>query len=182
MFSRLDSLFSTQIRQAEALDTRQAIRRHEEQGERRRERGDHEDNDSDLWQDDRATVSVRALTAFLEQLIAAAGAAPADNASAGMGLPPVHTPEKPESKPVSEHAARAAQAYQKTLSAARDAIPAAPAASMPVINLQPEEVRIIHGLIADLRILADRNIEVLTLAKSDSFLQSLVLAVQAAKS
>lgn len=171
MFSRLDSLFSSQIRHAEKLDTRQAVRRHEDQPGRRREH-DRAPEDDPRDGEDRTSVSVRALRAFLEQLVADAA-----------GPPPPAAPQAPrETTPQTEQASRAAQAYEKTQrTTGADRAQAAPAAAaMPSIELTAEEIRIIHALIADLGRLAARNVEQLPLSKSSSFLQSLVDAVAAA--
>jgi len=177
MDSRLDTLFTAQIRHAETLDTRQGIRRHEEQpGREKHHHEKQEENKSDLWED-QAAVSVRALKVFLEQLVAPAGSlgAPGGEAvgiSAQVAAHSVH-------KTGSGESAKAAQAYARTQRAtSADAPPAAPpSAALPVIELTVEEMRIIHALIKDLDLLATRHVETLTLAKSDSFLQALQEAV-----
>lgn len=188
MYSRLDPIFHTQLRHAETLDTRQGIRRHEDQDERKKRGRKKRENEEDLWQD-QTSVSVSALHTFLQQLVrdtetkqpaaqkqnvADENIALSDNAK---GKSESHTPVKPD---VAQRSTRAAQAYERTYRATHhDAIPAAPAeGAVPAIDLRPEEIRTIHGLIDDLEKLAQRGIETLTLQKSDSFLQSLVDAVQ----
>lgn len=183
MFSRLDPIFKSQIRHAETLDTRQGIRREEQAGGRPRgEEKPQDEQDRQVWEDE-TTVSIVALLSFLEQLTIDAAD---QHASAGSGEahqkpqtprpspnPPAHAPEIPS------RAAHAASAYQKTYRATHgdERIAAAPEA-MPKIQLLPEEIRIIHQLINDLKKLGGRNINTLPLRKSGSFLQSLVDSVK----
>ncbi len=190
MFSRLDSLFTGQLRHAETLDTKQAIRRHEDQpGREKKPHEETKEDASDLWED-RTTVSVRALKSFLEQLLKTAQAkTPSQAGQAGteaVNVSPAAAaqpaPHETAPRHVSEQSARAASAYQRTYRATHaDAqAPAAPGA-IPAIDLNPGEIRIMHRLVIDLGKLADDGTELLVLNKSESFLQSLVDAVEAAR-
>ena len=177
MDSRLDPIFKTQFRHAETLDTRQGIRREEKTGDRgKRDEKSRSDDEPDLWEDSTA-VSIKALKAFLEQLVR-------DSTHTDEGekinIAPPAPAENENTGPVAQDAARAAGAYERTYRATHEEETAAPTAdTIPAIELQPDEIRIIHQLIADLGLLQQRQIEYLTIKKSESFLQSLVDAAAA---
>ncbi len=188
MDSRLDSIFKTRFRHAEPLDTRQAIRRHDQPDSNNRKKDGRKDDDKqDLWED-QTTVSIRALKTFLRQLVTQQPAqAPQEN-----GTPKNQQKHKdnqqgatpPASAPPAPAAARAASAYQRTYNATHDESiggDAPQSGALPDIELAPDEIRTIHKLIDALEQLDRANIDYLTLRKHDSFLQSLVEAVERIK-
>ncbi|PJB69725.1 MAG: hypothetical protein CO093_09815 [Alphaproteobacteria bacterium CG_4_9_14_3_um_filter_47_13] len=179
MYSRLDPIFKTQIRPVESLDTRQAIRqqnRTDGQGKQ------HEDkknkNDEDLWED-HTTLSTRAIKSFLEQLVK----------ETKIQNRPVQNEENidftntlRQGLPLQTDNSRAAQAYERTYRTTHkeEEVLPVPEDSLS-IELELEEIRVIHKLIEDLERILGQHIESITLTKRDSFLQSLVEAVEAIK-
>jgi len=184
MHSRLDPIFKTQIRQAETLDTRKGIKRHDPDIEKDKGKNkNQQDDDLDPWEDS-TTVSTRALRRFLEQLILDSSdnlptSKPNEDINISKPNPEQH--QKPESNTAQSqraaHAAKADQNPYKTTHREEDVGQGA----IPAIDLSPDEIRTINKLITDLSNLTKNNIEHLTLIKSTSFLQSLVNAVEGKK-
>lgn len=180
MDSKLDPIFKTRFLQTEPLDTRQAIRRHDDPAySGGRHHKSWKEEEQDLWED-QTTVSVQSLKQFLAQLIA-----PATNAG-GDDQQPAPAPgarerlDNGDTTPETRKAAQAARAYERTYRATHknEAAASLPAQALPAITLSPEEIRIIHKLIDDLEALSGRKVETLIILKSESFLQSLVEAVR----
>jgi hypothetical protein len=174
MFSRLDPVFQAMRRQTENADTRLGIRRDEKNDPGTRKEGKEKDDEpSALWEDV-TTVSIPALQAFLTGLVPTGGI---DAGHADISISTA-AQQASSSVPVSD-AARAAQAYRSTPGGTQ-----APAAPPPTpasnVKLSPDEEKTIFRLIADLAVLSSRGVTDLRIYKSDSFLQSLVDAVQAA--
>jgi hypothetical protein len=171
MFSRLDPYFTATIRHAESADARLEIRRDEQrEQEGRKYPKEKKDDPSAAW-DDSTVVSVRALQAFLESLIA------------DQARKPATAPATPPAAPLpasTGQAAQAARAYRTTANVAEPPAPP-PAAPGDKPLLTAEELRTIHRLIGDLKLLADRKVEHLNILRSDSFLQSLVDAAARAR-
>lgn len=175
MDSRLDAIFRTGFLPPEAADTRQEIKRDEEKPEQRKKHDREEKgSDQDIWQD-RTTISVRSLIVFLENLLAESDKKEAPSSA------PAAQPEPPPGA-ATGRAAQAARAYQNTASHGSGAPPPvikAPAgAGSAAPQLSAEEMRTIHALIADLKILQARAVEQVEIRRNDSFLQSLVDAVR----
>ncbi len=187
MFSQLGPLFKATFRQAEQTDTRMAIRKDDprDQG-RKKDPREEEENPSDLWEDSTG-VSVEALRTFLINFVegktqAVSGAVASSGTDKG-GRPA--GPALPESRPPQNtHTARAVHAYQAQAEKAGGAYhappPAAPQSDVDLV--QAQDVRLIHQLIADLKLLSDAGVETLTLEKSDTFLHSMEEAVARLKS
>ncbi len=167
MFSRLDSLFISTTRHAESADTRMGIKRDEERDQGRRQDKEREKDERPAWEDT-TVVSVTALMAFLDSLITEQ--TPKNSEPAASTAPPVNAPPQ---------AAAAAKAYQSTAGAKTQPPPPPPSGNKPVLT--PDESAIIVRLLQDLRILADKGIESLTILRSESFLQSLVDAAARAR-
>lgn len=179
MFSHIGNIFAPGPRQAEHSDTRQDIRRHDPDQERRRQK--RKKAEDELFQDDHtASVSVTALRAFLENFLkslkTSETAQPVDQTDI--------TPPPQQGRQPSGQNAYAASAYQHVAEAR------APKSSMlegvddttaPAIQLDASEVRTIHTLLEDLKILQERKIEHIRIVRHESFLQSLVEAVHAIK-
>lgn len=183
MYSRLDPIFKSQMRQAETLDTHHGIHRHlDDESRRRKDSDDTHNSDPALWEDS-TTVSIEALRAFLKNLLADSQP---DHKTEG----PKDSVTKKSDKqpPKSGAAARAASAYQRTYSATHyDDTEHAPLPVEPddkntaAIKLEPEERRAMHALIDDLKILAEAGHRNLVIEKNTSFLASLIEAVKKAK-
>lgn len=188
MFSSLGPLFKATFRQAEQLDTRMGIRKDDprNENEKRDPREDGPEDDS-LWEDSMG-VSIAALRAFLVDFVDGktgsplSGAAPRSPSGAPLPVPPAGPEQRPAQD--TKHA-RAVQAYQsmadKTAGSAYQAPPPPPPAG-DVDLVQSEDVRAIHGLIADLKLLEEAGHAELVLEKSESFIGALQAAVARLKS
>jgi len=167
MFSRLDSFFVSTMRHAESADARMGIKRDEERNQGRRQNQGKEKEEEPRWEDT-TIVSVTALTAFLESLTADHGSQ--NSASSVPVAAPAVAPQP--------QAAAAARAYQTTAGTKTQPQPSS-SVSKPVLT--PEESATITQLLGDLKLLADRRVENLTILRSESFLQSLVDAATRAR-
>ena len=181
MYSRLDPIFKTQLRQAETLDTRQGIRRQNRVDERgNRDNKDKGSDEGEVWED-QTNVSIAALKNFLEQLSREAETKsnddPAEHVRLSTKSKENSHPEGHRSDEASRRAAYAAGAYERTYRATHKDELETNAESIPSVNLSPEELRIINNLIKDLSSLLSAGKEFLILNKSESFLQSIVDAV-----
>ncbi len=187
MFSNLGPLFKATLRQTEQADTRMSIRKDDPRDQGKRRGSEREENgDSDLWEDSMG-VSIESLrlflTNFVEGKIAPAVGAPSPAGAQTDSAP--HTSLAPEVRPPQNtHTARAVHAYQsmaeKTGGAYHAPPPAAPASDVDLLHA--EDVRVIHILIADLKMLAEAGYDTLPLEKSDSFLHALQEGVERLKS
>ncbi len=184
MLSRFDPYFQSTFRQAESTDTRQAIR-HEEHKDGRKRRDDERPSvfDNSLWEDS-ASVSVDALKAFLINFLKSA---PFEENVKTEPLSAIGSAAPRPGEPRDTVTARAIGAYQ-TMSYRMypDEQPIRPPVAVPDIPagvgaLNANEVRTIHRLIADLDDLHGRGLRALPFQMADSFLESLVVAVAAAK-
>lgn len=189
MDSKLDPVFGIIMRHAEPLDTRQGIRRHEQTDDKgKKHEKQKQDDEQDIWEDV-VSVSVPALKGFLERLLHETGSLRQDPAkneeirvsgAQGAGLGPS---VQDDNGPSSMRTAHALQAYNRTTAATHAAqgqfLP--PEDSAPFAHLEPEDIRVIHTLIDDLGLLDRSGISALTIVKSESFLRSLVTAVETEK-
>jgi hypothetical protein len=180
MFSSFGNIFITKPRQAENADTRLGIRHHEPDQERRKKEEKSEPV-SVFDTDDSATVTVDALRAFLENFLKSMTAEKKDG---GKFVAP-EQPQAPQNSAPAHHdgaAARAAGAYQHVAKKVdRTQTPEVPADADATPLLGAADIRTIYKLIEDLKPLSERGIEYLTIERSDSFLNSLVAAVEKAK-
>lgn len=196
MFSALGNIFSIKPRQAEQTDTRQGIQRHDPEYERRQKKKENKENQE--FNQDRATVSVEALRIFLENFVngktdngatfepfdaqdgAEANFEPTDyKIQTDLELP--ETNGKAEK---SGDAAMAASTYQNAAQAKETTVlfeTTDQGATGPTLDLSAADIRTIHSLIEDLKILNAENIEYLQIERADTFLDSLVNAVNKAK-
>lgn len=189
MFTALRNIFTRPPRQAESSDTRQEIRRQDPDQQRRKPKN-NDRNEAKIFGDyDEATVSVKALRLFLKNLLKSAGANPQVGSSQKKEtpVPPARPSPSPEQRaPEAESpAARAAGVYEAASRKEHsggfsiDDTPAAPPAES--VPLKSEEMRTIHALLADLQILSEKKVEYLRIERSETFLDSLVQAVEKAK-
>ncbi len=187
MFSQLGPLFKTSLRQAESADARLEIRRDEKQDQgKKQDFGNEQDDTSALWEDS-TTVSVEALRAFLTEFLKGRGD---DVPNASMPVPDDTDPMAltPEYRaPANSTAARAVKAYAATAGSSHPAVPEAQQQetaqeNVDLVNLlKADELRTIHVLIAELDALARKGTQFLTIEKADTFLESLVAAVNLEK-
>ena len=189
MFSSLGPLFKTQLRQAEAADTRLEIRRDEKQEQgKKREPENESDEASFLW-DDSTSVSVEALRTFLIEFLKGRGE-PVPEAPAPVGEPSLMAGLTPQPRPpASSRAAAAVKAYTAMSGQQQHFEPPSPPQEPEtpedvdlVSLLKADELRTIHVLIGELDILARKGVQTLVIEKADTFLESLVQAVRLEKS
>lgn len=187
MSSELDPLFRVAFRHTEPVDTRHELRHEEKIDERRKRKqdGDNEKDDS-AWTD-KTEVSVQALQAFLDGLLRQASQG--DHATAPAADSTLQNTEPAPAPHHDERAARATAAYQHTAHgtaySARHSYNHGEAPAAPVtagLVLSAEDIRAIHGLLDDLRLLDERGIVMLEILPGETFLQSLVDAARRAKS
>lgn len=180
MFSALGSIFTTQPRHAESSDTRQDIRRHDPEHERRKKKKQFSQDDL-LQNTDGATISVEALQLFLQSFLQSLADQSKQQFQKHAAQTDLLNQEDQNSQKASGRAAYAANAYQsmadtqqkKSLLERTDM----DIDQTPPIALEASEVRKIHGLLEDLKILHTRNIEYIRIERGESFLQSLIDAV-----
>jgi hypothetical protein len=174
-------------REAERSDTRQEIRRHEPDQERNKKDDGSENKKESFNIGDSAAVSVDALRLFLENFLASleqnAGQRTseirAQNPQTG-NLSPAHIQEHTPTQG-SGPAAQAASVYRHVGNAGRPTSILEAGAVTGGTSLPATEIRTIHALLNDLRTLSERNIQLLQIERGESFLQSLVVAVDKAK-
>jgi hypothetical protein len=188
MFSNFGNLFITRSRQAEHADTRLDIRRHDPDQEGRRKKDGAPQENSAFDTDDNATVTIEALRVFLENFLVSLQPQKFDGKSDGGHkiIPPQnHDPESAFRPHTDGEAAKAAGVYQHVAQKVDRTAPHATHTSdetaPPSVELAAADIRAIHQLLADLKPLTERGIEYLVIERSDSFLGSLVAAVEKAK-
>ena len=184
MFTQLGQIFAPQPpRQAQASDTRQEIRRHDPDQERRhKKKGAAAEDEINL--EDSTSVSISALRSFLEGFLKnlEQTAAPEQ-----LGQPPENAQsheirkEFASHKPVSDKMARGISAYQNASKTTKPMKTQETIQTAERLGLHASDIRIIHELISDLKILEQAGQETITIERSESFLSSLVSAVSKAK-
>ncbi len=178
MYSHLDSIFKTHIRQTETADARLHIRKDDPREKQRHKNQDREEEDEDTLWEDRTTVSTIALKVFLENIL------PEENHK---------QPDKPDNRekkqnreqreqisPQRTHAIHAYQHSAKTRANSQEDI-SQTASHNPRPPLSKTEITAIHKLITDLNTLIAGQVTELTLRPAGSFLQSLIDTVEAYK-
>ncbi|MCB9982928.1 MAG: hypothetical protein H6861_04520 [Rhodospirillales bacterium] len=189
MFSELSKILPLKPRHAEQTDTRQGIQRHDPDFERRRSKKDAEaETDID---EAGATVAVEALRIFLEDFLRNNPEETSGEANRKQPNPDMtakQTSEEsvaPPPNPQIHPAARAASAYASTAHAGEkntvlfettDA-----AGDGPALEISAGDIRTIHTLIEDLKLLEDAGIEILHIERAATFLDSLTGAVSKMK-
>lgn len=180
MDSRLDSIFRTTFRTTEQTDSWLGIRREDAHDDRKPKHHDKKD-DADAVSEEGASLSLPALYGFLQGLVAGQ---PGHLAASSPIAPPHTSPPpviSPATSPTTSRAAAAMRAYQTSARSTGtphvDLHDAPPAIAAPAIDLSTEEIRIIHQLLADIAVLAGRNVMTITLRPAENFLGSLVAGV-----
>lgn len=174
MFSSFGNIFSIKPRQAEAADTRLNIPHHDhEQQGRHGKKGEREAPLPETM--DNATVSVEALRLFLMNFLRELEHETGEHKNISA--------QSPDSATVTHAApdtaaARAASAYRASAIKTHDTAP-------PEIHERPlydsPNISAVHKLITDLARLSATGIEELTIERGQTFLDSLIAAVQNAQ-
>lgn len=183
MFSQLGPLFKTTLlREAERTDARLEIRRHEQDEQSRKEHDSQDEQEGSFLWDDSTEVSVEALKSFLLEFLSSKTQTQTGGKGAAPRTQHASDVERTPANPIAE---RAIKAYG--VSAAHAAPPTIEVTEPEDSTQQDpedvgsEDIRNMHGLIADLDVLSRRGVQTLTIEKADSFLEALILAVRAAK-
>ncbi len=195
MFSTLNNVFGVQKpRHAENADTRQEINRQDPDEQKRKD--NEQDEEVALFsEDDNAAVSIDALHAFLESFLKSLppekGAQQFDpkttddqKSASALAVGRDFNQKRPMSGDVAQamgaykHAAKGSSGNTENIK--RVSVSEAKQAGEN-LGLQSSEVRDIHKLLEDLKILSDRNIETLVIERSDTFLNGLINAVEKSK-
>ena len=192
MFYTLGNILSPQSRRAEQTDTRQEIQRHDPEYERRK--GQKQDKKEDINFEDGAIVSVEALKDFLENFVRERAQdtqseetkTPSSDETNEALTPRQSQPEKTQTRtPVNNPAAQAANAYAQSAHINdhdKVLLETTDKADGPPLDLSAADIRTLHALIEDLKILQAAKIETIKLERADSFIESLVNATQKSKS
>lgn len=192
MFSNLGPLFKTVFRTTEETDTRQAIK-HEEKDQSRKRKDDEQDHKAspDLWED-KSSVSVDALQAFLISFIKGETFQKTNknnlskNNISGEKHPKKNLIQK-QNNLKETAASRAAHAYQTTSKKNHEQ-----STYIKELNsdnefiadadlIESEEARQIYKLITDLNILKNNGINEISIDPANSFIESLKNAVERQK-
>lgn len=188
MFTGLGNIFSIKPRHAEQTDTRQGIQRHDPEFEQRRE-SKKEEKDQEFTEDG-ATISVDALAVFLANFIQNKDQETTNNGAEQRNAQSTPTPavqeniEQPAVKSAGNPAAQAASMYQTTAQNTEKhdiLLETTDQAKGPPLDLSSADIRTIHALIEDLKLLKDARIEYLHIERAATFLDSLVNAVNKVK-
>ena len=187
MFTTLNNILGTgQPRHAEQNDTRQDIQRHDPEYERRKRKKQNAEGDP-LNSEEGATVSIEALQLFLNKFLKELSEKPKQGFNAQSQADTQKNNEnqaiKKQEQRAQNPAAHAANAYQHMAERGQrtSILGDINENNADLISLDAAEVRTIHALLADLKLLSDKNIEYLHIERAESFLQSLVKAVETVK-
>lgn len=201
----INHLFVTPPRQAEHADARMQTRRQNPDEDRRS--SDDRKDDTPFDTEDKPVVSVQALLSFLQDFLTSlapqtqpgdtdAGETPPPEGHAQADEAPSATTPKPpaldsayraSARPSAPklQAQKAAQAYQAGARTQPGNVGHTQKTTLKeaatALGLSQREYKTIEQLIVDLKQLSALHIEHLTLQKTESFLQSLVLSVETAK-
>lgn len=175
MYSRLDSIFKTNLWQAEAADTHLGIRREEKDlPHKKREKKEEPEGEEESFWDDSTHLSVVTLKTFLEDLLQ----------QTSLTARPRNEDLPDEERNRQTAANKAAQAYQSTARAAhseeaeKSHLPHLDHSEGEVLHISSDEKTAIKQLIHDLGILQEQGVGEVILMRAENFLQSLVNAVE----
>lgn len=178
MFTNLNQIPGMAPRHAENADTRQEIKRHDPDQERRKQEEKENEIQNPLDGEDHAVVTISALRVFLENFLKSLEATGGQSAAPVQNVAPTPQSQAPQNFSGGDMAAsKAAQAYKSTARVTEGPQFDNQAGAATQSILGGEDIRTIHALLGDLATLAARNIEYLQIEKNESFLQSLVAAV-----
>jgi len=186
MFSSIQNILGIQPRHAEQNDTRQDIQRHDPEFERRKRKKQKDDDDL-FNQEEGATLAISALSAFLEKFLKELSektpqksfnqTSPIENEDADAPI------KEDQSKEISGSAAYATNAYEHMAQSQQrtSILGEINEKNADLISMDAAEIRTIHALLDDLKILSEKNIEYIKIERAENFLQSLVNAVNTIK-
>lgn len=189
MFTSLGNILGTpQPRHAEQSDARQDIQRHDPEYERRKKKK-QQSNEELFSNEDGSTVSVTALQTFLNTFLKELSEKKPKQGFNATSKAEEDSEKQdkqetaPPKKPISGHAAYAANSYQHMAESGQQTsiLGDVNENNADLISLDASEVRTIHALLDDLKLLSEKNINYLRIERANSFLQSLVNAVDAIK-
>ncbi|MCB1532249.1 MAG: hypothetical protein KDJ35_05200 [Alphaproteobacteria bacterium] len=190
MFYTLGKILSQTPRQAEQTDTRQEIRRHDPD-QQRRKKGETEDEAELLALEDDTTVSITALRAFLQEFLKSLPPEQREGESQDgnqENMPEKDTPKMGhdfnKERPVNGAMAQATGAYKTAAQSGHEDTKFKKGSAQETaenLGLDGSEIRTIHTLINDLKALSAQGYEELVLERNATFLQSLVAAVDKLK-
>lgn len=172
MFHDIGRIFTPPPRQAQSSDTRQEIKRHDPEHERRKKKSEHA-RDTDF--DEPAELSIAALIAFLENITQKpvhdfSGAAQSKEADAhGNSERPLTAPDS-QTIYASRAYGYAAQTRQTT---------PAPSHASASTSLSSQDVVLAAELLRSLKTLSRAGLENLTIQKNGDFMHSLQSAIAA---
>lgn len=180
MFTNLNQIPGMAPRHAENADTRQEIKRHDPDQEWRKQEEKENDIQNPFDGEDHAVVTISALRVFLENFLKSLEAQ-TTSPSVAQNQAEMFVPEAPQKPAADTAASKAARAYQSTARVTEGPRFDNQAGAETQSILGGEDIRTIHVLLKDLADLAGRNVEFLQIEKNESFLQSLVAAVDKLK-
>lgn len=175
MFSGLGQILKPTVRQAEETDTHLYLQKHQ-RDENRKKRDQQKDKENYFDTEDRASVSLDALHAFISNMLAEN--AHNNEAVKTSGNQPLHE-QTPARKNNNIQTAKAADAYAHAAETSKSA------AVMPHdnynANTKNDKDEFLYNLLKEIEILKARNIEEIYIEKADTFQESLVNAIMNAK-
>ena len=188
MFGTIGQILGLQPpRHAEENDTRQNIQRHDPDFERRKKKKQKSPEEL-MAGESGATVSVTALEAFLKTFLKELSDKPKkgfNDSSMQNGQENISTTQAPQTdkKHITGKAAHAVGTYQHIAESQNrtSILGDVNENNADMISLDSAEVRLIHTLLDDLKLLKDKNIEYIHIERAESFLLSLVNAVETIK-
>ncbi len=194
MFYAIGNIFGAQPRTAEHTDTRQALQHHDPEYQRRQKKQNRKNDDQHEDLND-TVVSVEALQIFLQKFLKTAE----DRRQQSKDFNgkdrrqsnreeerPEFTPRQEEmplmddTRQKSAQAARAAYAYQsmqRPQQREKVLLETTDQGQGPEFDLSAADIRAIYGLLEDIKILTEKNIDYLHIETADTFLNSLTNAV-----
>lgn len=188
MFTTLGNILGTTQtpRHAEQNDTRQDIQRHDPEYERRKKK--KQQSAEELFAgEEGSTVSVTALQTFLNTFLKELSEKQPKKGFNTTSQATEEIQEKQEvaapKAPVSGHAAYASNAYQHMAESQQrtSILGEVNEGNADLISLDAAEVRTIHALLEDLKLLSNKSIEYIHIERASSFLESLKTAVDRVK-
>jgi hypothetical protein len=181
MFSGLGQILKPAVRQAEETDTHLYLQKHERDQNRKKRNEDNDQNDH-FDTEDRASVSVDALSAFITNMLAESGETGITNTAADDK--PLHPGTSSQgSQPSNIQTAKAASAYAH---AAETTVTASAPTQQTAQNNDTEDNKdsdsqLLHDLLKEIEMLKARNIQEIYIEKADTFQESLINAIMHAK-
>lgn len=175
MFSGLGQILKPTVRQAEETDTHLYLQKHE-RDQNRKKRDEENEKDDYFDTEDRASVSLDALYAFISNMIAESGDEDETTTNSSDGS--LHSPA-PSGESGNTRTAKAASAYAHAAETGKNVT-----ASIPpdhhgkTVNTKNE---FLYDLLKEIEILKARNIQEIYIEKADTFQESLINAIMHAK-